>query len=356
MNKIITLLLFYLSISVFPQTYNDFAQEIFFGRLPSAKTEAMGRILTLNFDSYFISQSNPANLAATKGIAGFYSHSSPLYGYNEATYNYAGVSYNNATVGAFAFNFLSFKTGMTFYVTEEGGPEIIGTFEPGMDLYTLTYANEIAQWFSFGINANLFINHLGEDQSFTGTFFELGLSRDFHLISDSQIKDDISIGTQLKNIFNQSFSAIDEAQADAFPSIFRVGISNTTEYTDTDAYKNSYLLGFTLGIEYQNLFNSDYRTAYKAGAELSLLDILFLRGGFYHETTIDYGFNLTGKLEEFTYGLGLKLDFYQLFTKNFPLVLLFDYVSLKQPTYIIDFDDCDNFTAFTLIANYKLNL
>lgn len=356
MKKIITFLMFYLSISVFPQTYNDFAQEIFFGRLASTKTEAMGRILALNFDSYFVSQSNPANLAATKGIAGFYSHSSPLYGYNEATYNYAGVSYNNATVGAFAFNFLSFKTGMTFYVTEEGCPEIIGTFEPGMDLYTLTYSNEIAQWFSFGINANLFINHLGEDQSFTGTFFELGLSRDFHLISDSQIKDDISIGTQLKNIFNQSFSAIDEAQADAFPSIFRVGISNTTEYTDTDAYKNSYLLGFTLGIEYQDLFNSNSRTAYKVGGELSVIDILFLRGGYFYETKINYNINYTSKLREFTYGAGLKLDFDQLFKNDFPLVLLFDFVSLEQPSYGQAPIDWDNFTAFTLIANYKLNL
>ncbi len=76
MKKIIILLSFVLSHSIFAQQYNDFARDFFFGRLPSAKTEAMGRILTLNFDTYFVSQSNPANLVTTKGVAVFYSHSS----------------------------------------------------------------------------------------------------------------------------------------------------------------------------------------------------------------------------------------------------------------------------------------
>ena len=355
MKKFIVLSLFVISNTIFAQDYNDFAQEIFIGRMPSAKTEAMGRILTLNFDPYFVSQSNPSNLVTTVGIAAFFAHSSPLYGYNEATYNYGGVSYHNPIAGAFAFNFLRFNTGMTFNITGEGGPEIIGTFEPGMDLYTLTYANEITDWFSFGINANLFVDKLGEDQSFTGTFFELGLSREITLIQNSQIKDDLTVGTQLKNIFNQSFSAIDEAQSDALPVIFRTGVSNRINYTDVEVYEKAYLIGFTLGVEYQDLFNSDYRTAYKAGCELSLLDIIFLRAGYYHEKTIDYGFNSTGQLEEFTYGAGLKLDFVQLFEKNFPLVINFDYVSLKQPTYIIDFDDWGNFNTFSLIANYRLN-
>ncbi len=71
--------LFQVSIA-FSQTYQDFfAQEIFFDRLPSAKTEAMGKILSVNNDSYFVSQSNPANLANSKGVSVFYSHSGSRY-------------------------------------------------------------------------------------------------------------------------------------------------------------------------------------------------------------------------------------------------------------------------------------
>jgi hypothetical protein len=354
MNKLIILLSFVLSNLIFPQQYNDFAREIFFGRLPSAKTEAMGRILTLNFDPYFVSQSNPANLVTTKGVAVFYTHSSPFYLLNDASYNYAGVSYNNPNIGAFALNALWFNSGITFNITSPTSPEVIGTFEPGRELYTLTYSNEIKDWFSFGVNASLFVDNFGADQSFTGTFFELGLSRNFNLVQDSQLKDDLMIGTQLKNIFNQSFSAFDEAYSDVFPQIFRIGVSNLLEYTDTDIFEKAYLFGLTIGLEYQDLFNSDRRTAYKAGGELSFLDIIFLRGGFYHETTIDFGFNSTGNLKEFTYGFGLKLDFDKHLTKDFPLVLLFDFVSLEQPSYTTDFSSWDNFTTFTLIANYRI--
>lgn len=354
MKKIIILLSFVLSHSIFAQQYNDFAWEIFFGRLPSSKTEAMGKILTLNFDPYFVSQSNPANLVTTKGVAVFYTYSSPLYELNDANYHYAGVSYNNPTLGAFALNVLWFNYGITFNITSPTSPEVIGTFEPGMELYTLSYSNEISDWFSFGVNANLFVDNLGEDQSFTGTFFELGLSRNFNLIKDSQLKDDLTIGTQLKNIFNQSFSAIDEAQSDAFPQIFRIGVSNLFEYTDTEVFEKAYLFGFTIGLEYQDLLNSDKRTAYKAGGELSFIDIIFLRGGYYNESKIDYGFNSTDMLEEFTYGFGLKLDFNRHFTEDFPLVLLFDFVSLEQPSYITDFSSWDNFTTFTFIANYRI--
>ena len=349
MKKIIVLFLFVLSNSIFAQNYNDFARELFFGRLPSAKTEAMGRILTLNFDPYFVSQSNPANLVNTKGVAVFYAYSSPLYGLKDANYNYAGVSYNNSKIGAFAFNVLRFDYGLTFYQTGEHDPIVIGTFEPTRELYTLTYSNEIKDWFSFGINANLFV--MVENESFTSTFFEIGLSRNFTVIQNSELKDELTIGTQLKNIFNQSFSAVDQAQADAFPSIFRIGVSNSIEYTDTDVFEKAYLLGFTIGLEYQDLLNSGKRTAYKVGGELSFLDIIFLRSGYYNETT----YSSEGELEDFTYGFGLKLDFEKYITNNFPLVLVFDFVTLEQPSYVTDISNWDNFTTFTLIANYGID-
>jgi len=342
------------SISTFPQNYKDFAFEIFFSRQPSAKTEAMGRILSVNFDPYFVSQSNPANLVSTNGIAVFYSRSSQLYVYDDATYDYAGISFNSQKFGALAFNYLALN--MVEDVIEPPiGTSLLGTIENKRYLYTLTYSYKIPEWFSFGVNANLFVADFGSDNTYSGSFFEIGLSRTFNLLQDKQYNDDLTAGTQIKNIFNQSFTTIDEAQSDAFPTIFRIGLANTLEYKENDSDNDSHLFAFTLGVEYQDLFNANHRTAYKAGSELSLLNILFLRGGYYHETTIDYGFNSTGQLEEFTYGAGLKLDFNSLFTDDFPLIINFGYVSLKQPTYITNYDDWDNFTTFSLIVNYQLN-
>jgi hypothetical protein len=261
-----------------------------------------------------------------------------------------GVSYHHPNIGVFAFNVLLFDLGSTI-ILPGGGVPFSNPFEEKRYLYTLTYSNNIQDWFSFGINANLFVADFGTDQTFSDSFFELGLSRDFNLIQDSKIKDNLTIATQIKNIFNQSFSAIDEAQADAFPQIFRIGISNLFEYTDTDVFKRDYLLGLTLGLEYQDLLNSNKRTAFKVGGELSTLDIVFLRGGYYSETK----FTSEGELKDFTYGFGLKLDFEKYITNNFPLVLLFDFVSLEQPSYNPDFKNWDNFTAFNLIANYRFD-
>ncbi len=349
MKKNIFQLLLFFSTPLIGQTYNDFASEIFFGRLPSAKTEAMGRILTLDLDQYFVSYSNPSNLVNSSGASIFYANSTPYYTLTEAVYNYAGFSYKHPTIGAFAFNYMRFSYGLTFYKTGELGPQATGSYEPGREIYTITYSYGIPDWFNVGVNANLFV--FAESENFTSTFFEAGLSRCFNLMKDSFISDELTLGTQLKNIFNQSFSAIDAAQADAFPSIFRIGVSNAVEYTNTAMYEKDYLIGFTAGFEYQDLFNSRARTAYKAGGELSFLDIIFLRSGYYSERK----YFTEGNLEDFTYGFGLKLDFQKYIANEFPLVIWIDYVSLEQPNYGQAPAGWDNFTAFSLIANYNLN-
>ena len=351
MKKLAITLIILISELTAAQNYIGSAPEIFFYRMASAKSEAMGKILTLNFDPYFVSQSNPANLATSKGAAAFYSYSSPLYTLDKASYNYLGASYNFPSIGAFALNVLWFNTGLTFNQTSEVGPEIIGTFEPTYQLYTLTYANELINWFDFGINANLFVNGLGPE-NYNSTFFELGLSRKFTPIQDAKVKDEILVATQLKNIFNQSI-IINENIDEPFPSVFRIGISNLIEYSDKNVFEKSYLIGFTIGFEYQDLLNSKFRTAYKVGGELSIVDIIFLRGGYYNETERECD-NCEGELNDFTYGFGLKLDFNRYLTKDFPLVLLFDFVSLEQPSYITDNSNWDNFTTFALIANYRI--
>ncbi len=346
MKRIIILLLFAIVNNINPQTYNDFAPEIFFGRLPSAKSESMGRVLTLNYDPYFVSQSNPASLTSLTGISTFYSNSLPFYGLTNATYNFVGLSYVHTAYGGIAFNYLCFNFGSEIFGLPFQNPFIEKKY-----LYTLTYAYNIKNWFSIGLSANLYVDDFGMSKSYSDSFFELGLIRDFSLVQNSEVKDKITVGTQLKNIFNQSFSAIDEAQADVFPSIFRFGISNSIEFKDLEIFEKDYFIGFTLGFEYQDLLNSDKRTAYKVGGELALVNFIFLRSGYYSETpTIS-----EGKLTDFTYGFGVKLDFEKYISNNFPLIILFDFVSLEQPNYGSAPINWENFTTFSLAANYNLD-
>ena len=77
--KRIIIILFIFSSILTAQDYDESASWIFFGRQPSAKTESMGRIVALDYDNNFLTQSNPASLISSKGISLFYSQSSKYY-------------------------------------------------------------------------------------------------------------------------------------------------------------------------------------------------------------------------------------------------------------------------------------
>jgi hypothetical protein len=154
----------------------------------------------------------------------------------------------------------------------------------------------------------------------------------------------------MKNIFNQGIDHFGSKYH--FPAIFRVGVSNVVEYTNESIYAKSHLIGFTSGFEYQELFNSKHGTAYKLGGELSLLDIIYLRFGYYYETLgKNYGWNKS--LEEFTYGFGFNFDLEHYLISHFPLSIRIDYVNMPQPSYYTNRGyNRKNFDTFNLIINY----
>ncbi len=111
-----------------------------------------------------------------------------------------------------------------------------------------------------------------------------------------------------------------------------------------------------MGFEYQGLFNSEYRTAKKFGGELSVLDVLYIRGGYYYEvpTKNDNCSNCRGDIENTTYGFGVNIDFEKLFKTDYQITIKIDYINIPQPTRVTDFDSWDNFNTVSLIANYRI--
>ncbi len=350
-----------LSSFIYPQTYNGGASIIFFGRQASAKTEAMGKILSLNFDPYFTSEANPAALLSVDGFSIFYSYSTPpYYLVDNINFYFGGVSINLKELGAFAFNIQYVDWGK-YMTTGSTSSEPTGWFSPTAKLYTFTYANRLSNYFDYGMNFNLLIEDFTPNVQGKGMFFELGIIKDFKIISATKVNDNILFGMQVKNVFNQSLKYKGQLENgeiieeyEVLPSIFRIGVSNEFKYYDKKIYKYSHLFMLTTGIEYQDLFNSKYSTAYKFGAELSLFDILYLRTGYYYRTYNDYGINDNkGYKEDFTFGFGLNLNLEYNLIPNFPMSIKIDYVNLKQPTAVTYFDDWDNFTTFNIIINYR---
>lgn len=359
MQRIIIVLFVFSSILT-AQDYNETVKWIFFGRQLSAKTEAMGRILTLGYDNNFLAQSNPASLISTEGISLFYSQSSRLDRFLLSDLNHycGGASYKKENIGAFAFNVQYIDRGEFNKTTmnTDGSIENDGVVQLTEQLYTLTYSNIIYNWFSFGVNINLLKQTRVRRNNPIGTFFEVGLLKTFNLVETTHIRDEITIGTQLKNIFNQSITNESDVgfndDAGYFPSIFRIGISNVVKFFAKNLYKHSHFIGLTTGFEYQNVLNSEYRTAYKFGSELSFLDMVYLRFGYYQTLEI-HSSSSNDFIEELTYGFGINLNFEHYLSNHFPISIKIDYVNLPQPSYVNFIDNRDNFNTFNLILNYR---
>jgi len=356
MKKVFVLIFFvaFIHQNSISQTYHEHFQEFFFDRLPSAKIEAMGKILSVSNDSYFVSQSNPATLVQNKVISAFYSHSAPYYLGKDLQFYYGGLSYNFTNIGAFAINMVWLDMGEFYFTDIDGNSEKVNT---SRKILTLSYAREISGLFKLGINSNLFIDDFNPDESYYGSFFDLGILKDIHQIKNNTFENKISIGLYIKNIFNQGIDYTSHVfvrnsdQKEYFPSILRVGISNKLKYFNPAFYKKSHLIGLTTAFEYQNVINYKYKTAIKFGAELSVLDFIIARCGYFNESQLEAS-NSKGELTSFTYGFGINLEWSKLLNTNSPFLMTFDYTSLPQPTYIVDFDDWDNFTIFSIRLNY----
>ncbi len=176
----------------------------------------------------------------------------------------------------------------------------------------------------------------------------------FNLEKNNNIKDNFTIGSQLKNIFNQAVNYRSFGPKLYFPSIWRTGVSNNFYYYNK-IYSKSYLVGLTLAVEYQNVLNYKYRTAYKFGSQLSLLNILFFRLGYYDETENAGYSNSIGDIKKWTYGFGFMLEFNKLLNANIPIKLTLNYANLPQPTYIVNRSNWKNFTVYDLIISYDFN-
>jgi len=355
--KKLLIIIFFVSLfhqNLISQTYNEYLQEFFFDRLPSAKVEAMGKILSVGTESHFVSQSNPASLVQSKGLSAFYSHSTPYYLGKDFQFYYSGLSYNFINIGAFAINMIWLDMGETFYTDIDGNSEKVNA---SRKILTLSYAREISGLFKLGINSNLFIDDFNPDESYNGSFFDLGILKDIHQIKNNTFENNTSIGLFIKNIFNQGIeysnyiSVGHNDQKEYFPSILRVGISNELKYFNPGFYNKSHLIGLTTAIEYQNVVNYKYKTAIKFGAELSFLDLINARCGYFNESQLKAS-NSKGELTSFTYGFGINLEWSKLLNTNSPFSMTFDYASLPQPTYVVDFDDWDNFTIYSIRLNY----
>lgn len=324
--------------------YNDAFTEIFFMRQPNARAEALGRsYVTIDGDnnSYFF---NPAGITNINKLDTHFTTSAPLYMAEKGRYYQFGFAYklqNNIYIG---LNNNTFSYGQRTYTTNENA--MTGSLKkvtPYLSNYTLSLATSIQNSILVGFNINYFIENYADDPHNT-MFFDVGAiykTNDTYTFSD---KDVVSIGASIRNLTN---AKIKYYHSDIeLPIISRIGLS----YTFFPRHA-SYLSEFLYIMEYQHLFNYEYRNGMHFGIETKLIDIVSLRGGYYYENIDDLGNNNNNvnPLSQFTYGIGLEFSLKKLI--NYPAKLNIDFTSLPQVSYIKD-RDWKNFNSFTFKLSY----
>ncbi|MDP4176304.1 MAG: hypothetical protein Q8933_20150, partial [Bacteroidota bacterium] len=113
------------------------------------------------------------------------------------------------------------------------------------------------------------------------------------------------------------------------------------------------LLGILLSAEYFDLLNSKLYTQYRLGSEVTLLEILKLRGGWYTEKISDVNIFNHERISQATYGLGLEIPFSRLSIFNLPVKISFDYTSLPAPDYGFNSSTDKHSPVYSLSINYS---
>lgn len=329
--------------------YDFFAAEYFFGRLPSARAEAMGKAsVSIDGDLSTIAM-NPAGLATINGLAVSSTLASPYYevvvgdglpqnqgshyrffqmGYRLSKQLALGLQYNN-----FAFE-----------------SQIQNIPDPVTSTYALTVAYQPIENFMLGANVN-YMDHSSVSANRDQTmYFDFGVIKTFKLASIGVFSHRINAAGSISNF---SFAKIDLNEEKELPVTSRIGLNYQVEWDRKLWIPSLKTISMLVQTEYQWVLNADYHRALRFGSEVTLLEMLSLRAGYFTEPWhVDGLFDGEDYMNDFTYGFGLKAPLSKL--TNVPLNVFLDYTSLPQPPRFNSDQSWENFSSFNLTMQWVL--
>ena len=343
--------------------YNNAYSEIFFGRQPSARAEALGRSYVAMHGDIMTTFYNPAGLTSLQGVSASASYASPYYTPG-TSYNYLGASYSVADLGVIAFSRYQFQQGETEIIS--GNATVIGTVDPTTSVYTVSLASKILTNFSAGINFNLLryannvsgiVNHLvPESESF---YVDLGFQHRLPHSVTEKLHGELTMGASLLNANTattgrETNSAMPKGR---LPVQLHLGAAYNVSFHGTPDISDLTTIQLRAQIAYQDVLNSKFFNGTHFGLEFGFLEIAFLRFGYYHQyITDDTRYVYSDSFDELTYGFGIRIPVEKITKGSIPMQFRFDITSLPQPT-IWDFVytyNIGNFTIYALQCDLRL--
>ena len=329
--------------------YRGYANQMYILWQPNARAEALGRGYSTLTGNPFYAIYNPASTAFNTDLTVSFSQLKPnLFFSNKPRYNSIGVNYYDTHYGAFALNVLNFSWGEEFLSVDPTGDTIDKSI-PQTNIYILNYSNKIMEDFTAGINLNYFRDDFG-NKDLSAFAFDLGLLKKIS-ISENPLSQNLLLGLSLSNILNAEVEL--DGQIDVLPSILR--LSAAYNFVNQKNGLLPFAADLSIFAEYKDIVNAKYYTECKIGSELSLFNLVVLRGGYYYEWRNDYGYSRNaGRISELTYGFGIRIPFSE-YIKTFPLEMKIDYSNLPTPIYNQDFEKAyKQYNVFSVIVNYSI--
>jgi hypothetical protein len=344
----IIILLFSSPIICYCQYQPGFLTELFFGRQPNARSEAMGKAYTAIDGDLGSVYFNPAGVATIKKMEITTSYTPPGIYLTKGYYTFYGVGYR---VNKYL------QLALSQFHSDYGKTQVINaTKTPYSEKNTLTVSSEPIKNLLVALNTNYFVWQPGIDKTSTAIYFDFGLIKKIPIALKKRNRHSINLAASISNFNYASTNATFNGITNKYylPVINRYGISYELKYGKYFFIDTVNIFKVLLQSEYQMLLNSKYRLGIKFGGEIMFLNILSLRAGWYKEKVYNFGLpdDNNSEIKDFTYGVGLQLPLYSLL--KIPVNLNFDYTSLPQVSYLKTRNDWPNFKTYSLRLNIFL--
>jgi hypothetical protein len=339
----------------FGQYDYGFLQEFYFGRQANARAEALGMAYSSIDGDIATIGYNPAGTSTLKGAEIMSSIASPLYTLENAEHSYIAAGYNINQYLTIGISRNHFNYGQEITISDAGG-QPTGEFTPKTSLYTLNVSSQPIENLMVGINANYLIFD-PVDNPAKSLYFDLGVIKKFELWQNLASTHSINLGASISNL-NYAETEIEyngiKSEED-LPVIARFGLNYQLQLDKNWFSDTLNTFNFLIQADYQSLMNSDYHNGIYSGLELTFLEVLSARIGYYQESQFDFDIPSANKdeISALTYGFGLQLPLDKL--TKIPLRINFDYTNLPQPSYTKADWNWDNFLSYTLRVNWMLN-
>ncbi len=321
------------------QTYNGDYFTLYNYQQPDARSEAMGKTRVTHTGKPMDAIYNPASSAFSSGIGANVSMLTPKYyiEMDDSKYNSYGVSYNTNKYGAVSFNMSYYTMGFSHFISRE--QSALGErYKPELYLYSFNYSYMLFNNFSIGFNLNYFDDKQNKDVKAKTWYFDFGLMKKISEQKETY-NHCFTIGGSVTNVSNSEvdlkltqLSAEESIGKQALPCELKIGMAY--EYENKLQLSGFNLFKGLATAEYADLLNSGLYTSQKLGAEITLLEMIKIRYGYYYEKVMeDSKFDNKEYLSEHTYGFGISLPVAKITGMKIPVTLEFDYASLKCPSY-----------------------